>query len=305
MASASKTLEFAVALSLLPALAWAGPVLSGTFRVEPFGRMELTTEGDLVAGVTASGNSCKFEERRRVLEGAFEGSVLVGTVTLCQSGAGCEPEQVYPLLAVYSPADGSLTAHVRLSPGCQSPALLKGGRLVWVPASAPQAASEQEGLVAGKRGELRLSRETIDAALRKGDALFKQGQYALATEQFQGVVDHDANNPVANHLLGASLLMQRQEHKAIDALKKARKLKKWETFYLLACAYSRTGERKQGLSSLRQALKLGNSVDVAKWSEDTDLINLLGSQQELKAFLMQAPGAKQAQTRDRLNSSDP
>jgi tetratricopeptide (TPR) repeat protein len=307
MASASSKTQLAVALWLLPALAWAGPALSGAYRSEPLGRMELATEGDRLTGVTASANACNFASGTRMLEGAFEDSVLVGTVTLCQTGNGCASEQAYPLLAVYNPADGSLSAHVKLRQGCQSPAVLKNGRLVWMPAGAEEASLEETP--GGKRGPLRLSQERVTATLRQAGTLFNQGDYVAAAEHFQAVVDHDANNALAHHGLGGSLFFQKRglERRAIEELKKARRLdgRNPATPFLMAVAYGRLGEKKQGLIHLRQAMKLGYSVDAALWSRDTDLRNLLGSEEEFQAFLKHAPGAKQAQTRERPTPSDP
>src|SRR4051812_2159002 len=106
------------------------PALSGHYRGE-LGTLQLETEEGRVNGLYEAGGACEFNVGRRVLEGQLVGNVLVGSVTLCLVGAECK-ERSLPVAAFYSAADRSLTAQVKLPPGCSSPAL-REGRLTLVP----------------------------------------------------------------------------------------------------------------------------------------------------------------------------
>ena len=311
MASASLTKHFAVALALLPALVLAQPALSGPYRVEPFGPLELSTHGDRLLGLTAPGNACNFEGKKAVLEGGFEGSVLVGTLTLCQTGPGCAQEAEYPVLGLYNAADGSVSTFVRLKAGCQSPAVPKSGRLVLVRDSAQEApaagasAVGSASSVARKRARASDS-EAVTNALKEGDAFLRAGNYPLAVRRFEAVLSLDENNPVAYHGLGAAQLLRGQPQSAVGSLEKARHygLRHQETEYLLACAYGRVGKKPKGKEALRRAVWLGYRVDAALWEKDADLRNLVGGERELQAFLRQARGRKQVESA-RQDPSDP
>ncbi|XXF75575.1 tetratricopeptide repeat protein [Myxococcaceae bacterium GXIMD 01537] len=291
----------------MPAFTWAQPALSGSFRAEPLGQLELGTTGERLSGTVAAGNVCRFQGKRVVLEGAFEGSVLVGSLTLCQTGPSCEPERTYPVLAIYNPTSGNLTAHVRLQPGCQSPALL-GSRLVLQPAVTPQAPAEDtEGaaaLVARKRTVS--TQETIDRYLKDGDAAFKAGDYDRAARIFETVRSLEPDNKFAHHGLGGSLLFLGKPVEAIKLLERARNLgldRNWEVPYLLACAHGRLGKKKQGLDYLRLSLRLGYPVDLKPLSQETDLQTLVGSEAELQALAQQVRRKQGA--RERQASPEP
>jgi tetratricopeptide (TPR) repeat protein len=311
MASASLTKHFAVALWLLPALVLAQPALSGPYRVEPFGPLELSVNGDRLLGLTASGNACNFEGKKPVLEGGFEGSVLIGTLTLCQTGPGCALEEEYPILGLYNAADGSLSTFVRLKAGCQSPAVPKGGRLLLVRDSAPEApaagasAGSSASSVARKRARAPDS-EAVTKALKEADAFRRAGKYVLAVRRFEAVLSLEENNPVAYHGLGAAQLLSGQWQEAVASLEKARQygLRHEETEYYLACAYGRVGKKPKGKEALRRAVRLGYPVDAALWEKDADLRNLVGGVSELQAFLKQVRGRKQVES-ERQDPSDP
>jgi tetratricopeptide (TPR) repeat protein len=314
MASASLTNSVAVALCLLPALVLAQPALSGPYRMEPLGRLELRSDGDRLLGITTSENACNFEGRKRVLEGAFEGSVLVGTLTLCQTGPSCAPEQAYPVLAIHHAADGSLSAYVRLKPGCQSPMLLKGGRLVLTPGAAEEVRGEGEAggssasSVARKRDK-RQSSEAVASMLKEGEAFYLKGEYVLATRRFEAVLSLDENNPMAYHSLGAAQLLRKNAPEAIKALEKARSLghahKYPEMEYLLACAYGQAGQKEKGREALRRAVRRGYRVDAGAWEKDADLRNLMGSEAEFHAFLKQQQRARKQVESERQDPPDP
>src|SRR5262245_40954454 len=111
MALAPHITGLAVALFLVPSLAGAGPSLSGSYRAEGLGTVELRTEGGHVVGkATDGGSGCKLDPNVPVLEGDFEGSVLVARVTLCVTGDMCPPTQSYGLLGFYNEANRSVVA---------------------------------------------------------------------------------------------------------------------------------------------------------------------------------------------------
>lgn len=312
MASASLTKHLAVALSLLPALVLAQPALSGPYRVEPFGPLELSLNGDRLLGLTASGNACNFEGRKPVLEGGFEGAVLVGTLTLCQTGPGCAQEEAYPVLGLYNAADGSISTFVRLKAGCQSPAVPKGGRLVLVRDSAEEApaagawAVGSASAVARKR-DRRSNSEAVATYLKEGEAYYRSGDYAQAARRFEAVLSLDENNPMAYHGLGAAQLLRGQAQEAVGFLEKARHygLQHQETEYLLACAYGRVGKKPKGKEALLRAVRYGYRVDAAVLERDADLRNLLGSEPELQTFLKKTRRSSKQVESARQDSSDP
>lgn len=288
MASASPTILLAVALALTPVLASAAPPLSGSYRSESLGRVELATQGDRLTGVTAGDNACKFEGRKPVLEGAFEGNVLVGSLTLCQTGEGCATQQSYSIFAIYNPATGALTAHVPLAPGCVSPAL-KGTRLLLMPASSDDAA------------------DTITQMLKTGEAAYRQGRIDDALKSFEAVLARKEGDPIAMHFKGAMLLLKNEPREAIKWLEKARNLNgnHRDTVFLLACAYGRLGKKKVGMDYLHMAVRLGYPVTSELYETDEDLRNLLGSKDALQDLVQQPRNRKQGGARERQESSDP
>lgn len=298
MASASSTLLLAVALALTPCLASAAPPLSGSYRTESLGRVELATQGDRLTGVTAGENACKFEGRKPVLEGTFEGNVLVGSLTLCQTGAGCTAQQSYSIFAIYNPASGALTAHVPLAPGCQSPAL-KGNRLVLMPASAPSEKAQASG-------EAAAASDPVTRMLMEGEAAYRQGDYDSALKSFEAVLSLKEGDPIATHFKGAMLLLKNEPREAIKWLEKARNLNgnHRDTVYLLACAYGRVGKKKVAMDYLRMAVRLGYPLTPALYDNEADLRNLLGSKDALQELVQQVRSRK-GSARERQESSDP
>ncbi len=78
-------------VAALLVLTWSGalvaaPSLNGPYHSDRFGRLELHTEGGRLSARQTSGGVCKFAADRRMIEGEFEGNVLVGSVTLCREG---------------------------------------------------------------------------------------------------------------------------------------------------------------------------------------------------------------------------
>jgi hypothetical protein len=267
MAPASFITGLAVAFFLAPALAVAGPALSGTFQADSSVSLELTTEGERVTGTLAEGSACRLEAQRGVmLEGEFQGTVLVGTLTLCQTGDKCEAVQAYPFLGFYSEEDQALVAHVRLDEGCQSPAV-KGGRFVIVPARKEPADSltpiSSAAELIAKRNVPK-SGDEAKKALDRGKQLYKEGRYSQAVQQFEISLYHDDGNGnwPAYMGRGSSKLKLGRVNEGLKDLEKALKLKPRDPniFYMLACAWGQKGDKKKALDYLDRAVKEGYAL---------------------------------------------
>ncbi|HVE81719.1 MAG TPA: hypothetical protein VND93_02680, partial [Myxococcales bacterium] len=141
--------------------------------------MLLSTDGrGHVTGRYGLGGPCAFDIGRPVVDGAIQGDVLVGSVTLCQTGPACE-ERTYPFLGFVSQDDGAVVADVKLDPGCDSPGLQRK-RLVL------EVARPENGLSAlGPDGRLT---PVALAAVKKRMALGKKAQQKQCEADFQRAV---------------------------------------------------------------------------------------------------------------------
>ncbi len=295
MAPASFITGLVVASLLFSGLAAASPTLAGSFRADPYGALEFSTEGELVSGVTVEAGPCHFDAQRRILEGYFQGSVLVGRLTVCQTGpVACQMEQEYPFLGFYNEEDNTLVAHVRLREGCQSPAL-RAGRLVLVPerreppaetpaSSAPGASSAS--VVASKRNQ-----RNIDAARQAnelGKRLYLRKDYVGAAQQFEISLSHDPGdkNWPAHLGLGSSRLKLGQVKAAIEALEKSRSYNRKDSsiLYMLGCAYGQKGDKSKALSYLERAVRAGYPLHEVV-EGDPDLTRHLGSEAQFQDLL--------------------
>ncbi len=249
----------------------AGPV-SGVYEGR-MGRLAFETDArGRVVGLYGDGGECKFDPRRPVVDGEFEGDVLVGAVTLCQTGPACE-ERTYPILAFRLP-DGSLSAHVKLEPACQS-AALDGTRLVLRP--APGQSIE---LVSDK--ELpKMTNTECSAAGVKGYALYQQKRdwagVAFYFNKKLACSDASAEEKVAAlQVIGIAELKRGNVEVALASFTRARDLSLAQgkedasASYNMACAYSQMGDQAKALQALSRAVDLG-WADTEEMEEDTDL----------------------------------
>ncbi|MBF5041257.1 hypothetical protein FGE12_02580 [Aggregicoccus sp. 17bor-14] len=271
------------------------PAPEGLYRADPLGPLLLSREGDRVSGHAAGGGACGFEEKRRVLEGQFQGQVLVGSVLLCQTGAACAPERSYPLLAFYNPADHTLSGHVRLEPGCRSAALGEGGALVLVaagPGARPGSASAAEPV----RGTS--NPEAAKAAFEKGQRLLAARDYVGAAQQLQVGISYDERNWAAYQLLGVAEFFRGRVPAALAAYEHSAELNPREptTFFNLACAHSRLKDRASALRDLGRAVELGFALP-DEMRQDADLNRLLGNDPEFKALVKRADEQQRAEAR--------
>jgi hypothetical protein len=293
MMSVSRTIGLAALLAAAPVSAWAGVVLSGSYQADVLGRVEVSTERERLVVYATEGGACGFERRRPVLEGEFQGHVLVGQLTLCLKGASCPAEDTLPILAFYSPLDRSLSAWVRPRQGCQSPGLGAEGLLLLQPAPEAAPAAPQARAGASSVARLRTEKRNPEAAkesLEKANRLLvgmKDVRGSVA--EFERSITYDDRNWVAFFGLGTAQLMLRQAPEAVDALVRARNLNAREPsiHYHLACAYSQLDDKPRAMESLRQAVKLGYAIAQGSFQDD-DLDRLLGSEPEYLGLANQA-----------------
>ncbi|MFZ5469375.1 MAG: tetratricopeptide repeat protein [Myxococcota bacterium] len=282
----------------LPAASWAAtPTLSGLYRAQEAGVLLFTTEDDRVSGKYVSGGACAFEADQRIIEGRFEGNVLVGSVLLCQTGAACPPK-VYPWLAVYHPVSGTLFGEVKLDAACTSPALAGTRLLVSALAagerpSAGKLSGSSAALIAKKKSNGKKNLELHKDALLKGKRLLEAGDFAGAAQQFAVGISYNESNWTAYFGLGVAEFKRGNVLKAIASYERARELARnvrqneADISYNLACAHSRLGDKKAALAHLKSAVKQGFSLPEAM-SSDADLIRLFQDDPEFKKLVAQA-----------------
>ncbi len=293
MTSVSRTIGLAALIAAAPVSAWAGVVLSGSYQADVLGRVEVSTERERLVAYATEGGACGSGRRRPVLEGEFQGNVLVGQLTVCLRGTSCPAEETLPILAFYSPVDRSLTAWVRPRKGCQSPVLGEEGLLLLLPAPAAVPAATQARTGVSSVARLRTEKRNPEAAkesLEKANRLLVElKDVSGSVAEFERSITHDDRNWVAFFGLGTAQLMRRQASEAIDALLRARNLNAREPsiHYHLACAYSQLADKPRAMESLRQAVKLGYALAEGSFQDD-DLDRLLGSEPEFMGLANQA-----------------
>jgi tetratricopeptide (TPR) repeat protein len=296
MASVFRTIGLAVLVAVAPGAAWAEGRPSGSYQADLWGRVELSLVRErLVAYTAGEGGACGFEPRRPVLEGEFQGNVLVGELTLCLTGAACPAVDRLPVLAFYAPSDGTLTAYVRPRQGCQAPELGPGGLLVLQPALAEEAEAPAVGV--GREGGSSLARLRTEKrdpvaakeSLEKGTRLLGAKDWSGSATEFERSITQDDRNWVAFFGLGTAQLMRGQARDAVEALDRARVLNAREPsiHYHLACAHSRLGDKRKAMDSLRQAVKLGFAIPEGSF-QDVELDRFLGSEPEYLGLTNQA-----------------
>jgi tetratricopeptide (TPR) repeat protein len=291
MAPVHRTIGLVFILALVAHPAWAQPAVSGSYLGEKLGRLELSTEQERVVGYSTEAGACGFEPRRQVLQGELQGNVLVGSLTLCVQGNTCPPGRTptFPILAFYNPEDRSLALRVRLKEGCTSPALNGEAMLVLQPGSEGPAPlpSRQQG---GASGVAR--KRSVEAAKEERDLgieLLAQQKWQQSQQHFERSISLDDSNWIAFLGLGTARLMQGNAQEAVTALERSRDLNPNypDTYYNLACAYSRLRNKAKALESLRQAVGLGYSSQEAIF-QDEPLNRFLGGEPEFLGLAQQA-----------------
>lgn len=291
-------------LVLAPVLALsaaAEPTVQGLYSGGDLGILQLTTEEGRLSGKFVGGGSCPFVPDQLIVQGQFEGDVLVGKVLLCQTGPGCRQKH-YWVLAFYDAVDQSLAAHVKLDAGCASPAL-NGNRLSLRVVSEQERASAKDGsaaLIAKKKVAPKKRLELHRAAVLEAKRLFNESKYDQAAEKFEEAISYEDHNWAAHYSLGVAEFMRGNVRKAIDSYERAALLasqdkvdtrNRADIYYNLGCAHSRLGDRKAALKHLQTALSLGFS-DAEHMSTDQDLKTLFGNDPEFQKLVQRAQAAK-------------
>jgi hypothetical protein len=258
----------------------AAPRFNGLYKGQ-LGTLEMVARGDRVTGYSAVGGPCNFFPKRRVLDGQLQGNVLVGTVTLCQTGPACG-ERVYPFLGFVDPGDGTVTGEVKLDAGCVSPAL-EVSRLVLEP-------SEDSKLKV--RANPRKAADLARMALVKAQRLLEAGDYAGAAQQFEVGLSYSDQNWVAYLGLGVAELRRGNVPRSMDAFERSRDLARAagqdhsDIHYNLACAQTRSGDKRGAMESLKRAVKLGFALPEMLSSEQD--LQPLHEEAEFKTLVKKA-----------------
>ncbi|ATB26760.1 tetratricopeptide repeat protein [Melittangium boletus] len=275
MASVSRTIGLTALIAIVPATLRAESLPKGSYQTDVWGRVELNTEHDRVVGYAAEGAACGLAPRAKVLEGEWQGRVLVGQITVCLQGASCPAQASLPLLAFLGSEDGTFTTYVRPQAGCMAPGAGLGGLVVFSPAAPGEGTPVQSGPAVG--GRVKRNPQAAKVALDRGDQLMKEKNWSAAITEFERSIALNEQSWAAFLSLGTAQLMRNEPRAAIEALDKARVINKREPliYYHLACAYSRLGDKKQALSNLEQAVAFGLAINPEP--EDDGLSKLLGS----------------------------
>jgi hypothetical protein len=270
-----------------------GAELTGTWKGE-LGLLRLKTVGSRVVGTYQSGGPCEFERDQAVLEGELEGNVLVGRLTVCQTGTACA-DHTYPLLAFYDGERQALAGHIRLQAGCVSPGL-EGRRLLLRPSMEPtEPLDHADTLTASELATRRevapnpkLARRAFSAAL----TAFSRGDYPRAKEQLELGLRHDDSNWAGYIQLGVVLMKLGKPPQAIAAYQRAAALRPSDPIphYNLACAHARLKDRTRALEHLRLAVKNGFSEaeimagdpDLEVLKDEPEFKRLVGKAEELR-----------------------
>jgi hypothetical protein len=238
------------ALWLLPAVAVAVPQLPERARWGAEGELRWESpDGVRVVGRAGTPNPCGFEAGRMVVDAAWEGTVLVGTVRVCTSGASCA-EGGQPYFAIYNGANGTLIADVPLPEGCTSPGL-DGRRLVLAPRARLRTDLPRH---------IALGTQALEE--RRGKAARVEFEKALAAKE----------DPARAYLgLGESAVLLGKNDVAIEAYRKAFQYAPGSlVLYNLACAQARKGDLEESFQALEDAMKHGFNA-AEEMTKDPDL----------------------------------
>jgi tetratricopeptide (TPR) repeat protein len=310
MAPAPFITGLALALFLVPGLAAATPSLSGSYRADSYGSLELKTEGDHVVGTAVDGGACRFDSQTKVLEGHFEGSVLVARLRVCLTGDMCPAEQTYTVLGFYNAADSSVVAYVKLRNGCLSPALPRSGRFMLTAAAKAIPEETPTSGTAGSATDLASKRgprmEAARQALDRGRELYKQNQFAEAVKQFKVSLDMDSGdtNWLAYSGRGSSLLKLGRVDQAIRDLERANSVKRGDRdlYYMLGCAYAQKRDKAKALDYLGRAVEAGHDLETAI-TINKELKQALGNDPKFKDLVKSSAERKSRGTATSGNSS--
>jgi Tetratricopeptide repeat len=271
------------ALCVTTGAAASGAKLEGAYYGQ-LGHVRFSTDArGHVEGRYGLGGPCAFDAGRPVVDGSLEGNVLVGSVTLCQTGPACE-ERTYPFLGFVTADDGSVVADVKLDPGCDSPGLQRK-RLVLEVARPEngQSALGPDGKVTlaalkHKAPNRKAQQKQCDADFQRAVGLMPKNDFAGAVHYFEQALAC-GDQVVLYQGIGVAQLNRDVPDAAMAALEKARDLavktkqEDPQIHYNLACAYVRLGDKAAAIKSLQRAVALG-FADPTLLATDRDLATL-------------------------------
>jgi len=300
---------FLLTIVTLTGTAHASPSLQGMFRAGELGVVDVTTsnEGRVVARYKGVGK-CPFKPEMQVLSGTFEGDVFLGTVFICQQGPSCEPEKAFPFFAVYH--EGALAGDVKLDTGCSSPGL-EGRRLNVAVATAEDRLlvshddTASAAGIAGKnanQNKKELEKMAKDASIL-GQLKMKEQNYTAARTAFERAISYDDMDWKTWSYLSQVELKLGNVAKGLESIQKAvlvapkakTKLTDQELgdlFYNQACAQSRNSKKKEALTALRNAFRLGDVASLLEAAQTDSDLDFLREDSDFKKVLNDAKQKK-------------
>ncbi len=265
-------------LALLPVSALAAP-LEGRWEADGLGLIEITRDGTRYVARQVSGAACSLPTDRPVLEGELEGTLLVGSLWLCQRGPSCAAK-AFPVVAVHDSDAGRLSALVRLESGCTSPAvpgagvsLVRVGDLPTPTGEAVSAANvaERAGLSSAEKQRL------LASLLERGHALLQSGRSSESIAVWQEMLSIDSKSWLAHLGMGlAQMNLDRlpQAQREMELALRHAPAGSWDVHFNLACLHARRGNKQRSLHHLEEAVKRGFDMPESM-ARDTDLAGLL------------------------------
>lgn len=291
-----------VALAMMASLAAAAaptPVLSGLYSVGELGLVEFSIVEGRVVGKLKSSAQCVFAPDTQVVAGTFEGGVFIGSVTLCQTGAGCAVQKTYPMLGVSH--DDAVAGWIRLETPCQSPAL-DGRSLFFRPATPEEKQKVAQDTSATEVAQKNKADPAVqaDEAIVEGQHLIQEARFPQAREKFRQAMELDETRWDA--FLGYGLTEVKLGHPersleyfdkalAVAQLRKASPANLALAHYNRACAQVAMGEKKGAIASLRTAVKVGGAANVIDWLTDDPDLNPVRQDPDFKRLLADAQAA--------------
>lgn len=265
----------------------AGPEnFPGVYRSDEFGTVEFTVREGRVSGRHYGGGSCRHEGRR-VIEGTFEGTVLVGRVLLCQSGTACE-DDFFDFLAFYDPLDRSLVANVQPSSGgCSAPSLSMNK---WLKLKAVDRQPPKLKADVHKRNDAL----GIDA-MKQAHQLTQAGKFAEARKNWLIGLSVFDTNWVGYLGLGVSEIRLNRVHTGLEALEIAKDLASMGPsssqhafiYFNMACGYALLGDNQRAFELLRKTYEVG-AVTQEELESQKDLAALHDDRKQWEEIVMLA-----------------
>lgn len=259
----------------------ATPALTGVYQVGELGLVEFSTEGDSVVGRYRAGGGCGFEPDLKVVTGAFEGGVFVGTVLLCQDGPRCPPRRSFPILAFFR--NERMIGSVKFEPGCASRST-DDRRLLFSPATLEE---KQILSTAASASDVAMQKGSLDPlaaaaeAVRAGERRLEAGEYLRARREFDLAVQYDKLNAKAWMGLGVAQIKLGEHEAAIASLQRAQVLIQQregarsnlfaQAQYNLACVYAQERRKKEAFRALSRAAQLMGPELLEQLDHDPDL----------------------------------